>query len=931
MTEILDHLLDIRVDLAFGADLEANPGTWEWTTVSGRAPHGSLELTGGADAVTTPDQPAFNITGDFTATVFGVTTDDWSSTGTGHLAGQMDGAAGWRFSVNDFNISLNIGGPVLKTIPWTPPADGVPVSLRVDYDAASGVATFLQSSGVGWDLIGSAGSPSTFTHAAVPLTVGLVATGNAFPGTIDRFELWDGGLGGTLVASPDFYQQPTGTAPFEDAQGNLWSFGGAAQIAEVPGFKGDLLAQTVAINRGRADESSQAAPSRVSFELDNLTGDYTPTNPLSIYYPNVRRGTPCHVLVEGRTRFVGQVDSWEPSWPLGDLSGPTSPGESRMLVSASAFTRRLAQGEVATSALYQAIMQVVDDPALSSHVFAYWPLEDGSEATTGSSPMPGVGPFVPGGGFDFAGDSSLPASKPLLAASGGFGFDTALPQQQAVGRWAVEFDCFMSDHLGDTTSFMTVLTTSGGINRFELCATAADQWRVRIFNDSGALSEDLTFPMNAPAGFGGSFIGHWFRMRLTITSPPSGTIALAWAAAEIPGDVHQASTASTVSASSVTRLQALYGIPSSGTVAYGHVVVHDADPSLPSPLIGVEANSAWVGEQAADRYQRLAAENNVPVMVDPGDSVEMGPQLVNTITSLLQECVDADGAVAIDAVDDWALRFRPRVSMYNQTPSLVLDAAKNQIANPFQPVLDDQRFTNDVTANRTGAGSARVEDEPSILADGRYPTSLTINLADDTELFAAAGWRLHLGLSNGDMRYPQVSAELTIATENIPDWLRLRVGDLIRVINLPPQHPIPTVDLIVQGSNERVSPPRWAFMLNCTPGSPWTVGQIQDPLADPPQIGGIRIGTDGSELVSAVDETATSLTVATTAGNPWTTEAGDVLPFDIAIGGERMTVTLVTGATSPQTFTVTRSVNQIVKPHAAGAAVQLANPCVIAW
>jgi hypothetical protein len=44
------------------------------------------------------------------------------------------------------------------------------------------------------------------------------------------------------------------------------------------------------------------------------------------------------------------------------------------------------------------------------------------------------------------------------------------------------------------------------------------------------------------------------------------------------------------------------------------------------------------------------------------------------------------------------------------------------------------------------------------------------------------------------------------------------------------------------------------------------------------------------------------------------------------IGGERMTVTAVTGSSSPQTLTVTRSVNGVVKSHATGVPVVLADP-----
>jgi hypothetical protein len=72
---------------------------------------------------------------------------------------------------------------------------------------------------------------------------------------------------------------------------------------------------------------------------------------------------------------------------------------------------------------------------------------------------------------------------------------------------------------------------------------------------------------------------------------------------------------------------------------------------------------------------------------------------------------------------------------------------------------------------------------------------------------------------------------------------------------------------------------------------------------------------------------ATSMQVDTTnAASPlWTTSAGD-FPFDVVVSGERMTVTNITGASSPQTFTITRSVNGVVKAQSAGADVRLFFP-----
>jgi hypothetical protein len=52
-------------------------------------------------------------------------------------------------------------------------------------------------------------------------------------------------------------------------------------------------------------------------------------------------------------------------------------------------------------------------------------------------------------------------------------------------------------------------------------------------------------------------------------------------------------------------------------------------------------------------------------------------------------------------------------------------------------------------------------------------------------------------------------------------------------------------------------------------------------------------------------------------------------PIAITVGGEVMSLTAVTGTSSPQTGTVTRSVNGVVKAHDAGTLVRLDHPFYI--
>ena len=55
----------------------------------------------------------------------------------------------------------------------------------------------------------------------------------------------------------------------------------------------------------------------------------------------------------------------------------------------------------------------------------------------------------------------------------------------------------------------------------------------------------------------------------------------------------------------------------------------------------------------------------------------------------------------------------------------------------------------------------------------------------------------------------------------------------------------------------------------------------------------------------------------------WTTDGAE-FPLDIMIAGERITLSGISGATSPQTFTASaRAVNGVEKAHTAGSEVHI--------
>ena len=92
------------------------------------------------------------------------------------------------------------------------------------------------------------------------------------------------------------------------------------------------------------------------------------------------------------------------------------------------------------------------------------------------------------------------------------------------------------------------------------------------------------------------------------------------------------------------------------------------------------------------------------------------------------------------------------------------------------------------------------------------------------------------------------------------------------------------------------------------------------------------VGPSAGDIFYVTNMTAWQGTASVTTTSPslgiWTTSAGD-FPFDITVGGERMTVTNITGSSSPQTFTVARGMNGVVKTQAAGTDIRLWQPTLI--
>lgn len=627
-------------------------------------------------------------------------------------------------------------------------------------------------------------------------------------------------------------------------------------------------------------------------------------------------------ITDSRVRFIGHVAEIAPTWPYGDLSdGGERDGESRVAVQAAGILRRLGQsGSPVHSALYRGLTS-----GLIAGVEGYWPMEDSAGSTTLAAPLGDRPATISSTGVELAAFSDVPASEPLPTFSTG---SVTAPVDSFAATGYVRAMCYFSIPSGGTSGTVDVmrLNLSGGSLRSAVLqlTSAGDLQLVTTTTDGTASTEGpIAFGIEGKQGL----IWVYAIQDGSATDVQFGVADLT-STAVVVWDYTLALT----DFGSISSVR-LGGNGNLESMALGHLVVLSTDEFWDV----VQLAKGYAGETALDRLKRLGTEENILIGHRQGDaadySTKMGPQRTATVVELLRECADADGGVLYEPRDYIGLAYRVRYGLYDQPVSLPLDAARENrgdIVNPFSPVLDDALTRNEVTVSRDSGSSFVASDAADILTRGLYATSDTLNIFADGELSAAAGWALHLGTWDG-MRYPQVSPAIEVMGDLLPRWSTVDVGDVVTVDNLPPQHPVGAVALMAQGFTEMIDPRRWLTTINASPAGSWTTGFVWDGTSEAEDFAD-RMDTEASELADDVSSTATSLSIATTVGPVWMDSATypDDFPVLLDLEGEHVLCTAITGTTSPQTATVTRSLNGIVKAHSAGATVALAVPAYVA-
>ena len=655
--------------------------------------------------------------------------------------------------------------------------------------------------------------------------------------------------------------------------------------------------------RGRPNESTTAPPQTCTVTLNNRDGRFTPRNPLGPYYGLIGRNTPLRVsrMQNGvrRYRFYGEVVAWPTTW---DISG----SDVYTQITAAGPMRRMQQGNTPL----QSVMRrgIPTDP----HVVAYWPCEDTAGATqiaaaVGDNPMSVSGTLNAGAFSGFASSNPLPTlgadmwlglvPSGTTGSSGRVSFFVAFPSSTSIPDQAR----------------IASIAMLGAISRVDiLYRTSGPGLTLRAYDAGGTLVQDS-------GTLAVSLLGNTTRVTVNWDVNGSGT-ALSWGwfiaggAAVGTGPYNLTQQITGVGAVRIAPDGAMSG------ASAGHIWVQ----ATSSEIFYTVANQIgfglllWVSGYNAEnpviRLQRLCVEENLSAEVpnpqqgvlygalNLGDrgiptygSLGMGPQGTGAVLNLLQACADTDLSLLYESRNQLALALRPRVSLYNQAPRLTLDYGQGQLSGALNPVDDDAYTRNDITVARSGGSSVtavqatgplNIQSAPYGVGD--YSTSVQLSLHADGDLADQAGWRLHLGTVD-EPRYPTISLNLrhpqfTGSVDLLNAALSVDVGDRVRIVNPPAWLPPDGISLIAQGYSETLGVFEHDMVLNCSPESPWRVGLVEDAVLG-------HADTDGSTLAAAVSATAAQVQLATTnTGSPlWTTDPGD-FPFDLAIGGEQMTV-----------------------------------------
>jgi hypothetical protein len=612
----------------------------------------------------------------------------------------------------------------------------------------------------------------------------------------------------------------------------------------------------------------------------------------------------------------GFVPQWDPRW---DKSG----NDRTVPISGYGPLYRLAPGQ-SKPPEHSALRRSIGG---ADGLQGYWPCEDGVSATQVASALPGHPPLAVTGTVaftavdDFTYDDRTTrygTSALVDLSSGGRLSGTVPPEVTAATATQWTISCTAQVEITTASTDVVVMewyTPGGTFTRWEYrLAKAASNEQVIAYNAAGA----ATMVIDSSS--------------VTVSFTPSAIIAVQNGAnidvtfRQNAGAGVTASVAGTMAGITAVAANTL-GTTNTVPMPFGHLAVWSTVPTVTglNPFFddyGFRVfgdDRSYLAEAAHLRLRRLGGEDGIDIYVPEVEDAlvnRMGWQAAGKPLDLYRQCEDVDGGVLFER--PFALAYQPRAARYNQTPALVLDA-QDDLAEAPAPDSSDQQYRNRWEIKRT-EGSSVVAQADEVTAGALvYPDSAELLLHEDAQLADQAGWRLHLTSQRG-LRWPLIDIDLAARPDLIDQWLNCRVGSRIAATNPMQDVAGQDIDVLLEGYTLTIDIVHFKIAANCSYGPAWDVA-----TADGEQ----RVPADGSTLDDTLGAADMTLSLASTAENGvWGTDAAD-FPLDIRVGGERITLSAISGTTSPQTATISaRGVNGVQREWPAGSEVDVWYPAI---
>lgn len=646
-------------------------------------------------------------------------------------------------------------------------------------------------------------------------------------------------------------------------------------------------------SHGRREQSDRVDSAWSRLKVDNRDGALSRKNPLSPWYGMLSRATPLWLALDPGTGFADMFHGFLVDLPK---RWDRSATDSVIFVTARGLMHLLLRRQPLRSPMFYSVSGVAEGDFVP---VAYWPMEDGQNATQIASGLAGGTPAAFTGDVVFGSAEDMPGSFPLPFLDSGAVISGSLPTYTGT-QWFFQVALRIDEPPSSNTTYLEIDTPGGddAVWRLYIEPDTPDiVWFVGYDSDGVQTGEGtgVTLSGGDPAAPSeDDFYGNWWLYSLFVYVDPDDGFVYGGMTLTDNGDFSGSSAGSGTNTVMGTATQ--WRIFGGNGVAAGHAAFF-TDPTFGvfQAVSNAGAMDAWDGEMAHERIERLCREQGITLHCTALTSAVLGPQPRGTLLEVLRDAEKADQGVLYE--HEFGLAYQALNERYNQPVAFTADIAEGQVVDDLEPDDNDLRYRNQWTAKRTDGSEATVQGrdgEAGITlqdSDPLYEAEDTFSVGADGQLPHLAGWLVHRDSLEEDY-WPNVGINLAKTPELIGDWLGLRFGQRVNVTNVMDQAGVDTIDALREGYAQRWNSKEWLVRMNTAPATTYDVGTCGDSVT----AGSWAQTSDDTQLQAELASGGTSATAMIDGPLFSTEEDLDSTPLSIIIGGEVMPVAAITSA-----------------------------------